>query len=110
MIRLRADGCRILGRNRRIAGVEIDVIARDADGETLLVIEVKASGDGRAPERRVDAARRRRLRRAAERLGSHHRVAVEVVAVDLRAVGPGSVRRIRLEPADLAIGTPQRGM
>jgi len=107
--RLRADGCRILGRNRRIAGVEIDVLVRDPREDLVLVVEVKASGDGRPPERRVDAARRRRLVRAAERLGRRHRVAIEVVAVDLRVPGRDGVRRIRLDPADHAGLGAQRG-
>jgi Holliday junction resolvase-like predicted endonuclease len=107
--RLRADGCEILGRNRRIAGVEIDVLARDPREDLVLVVEVKASGDGRPPERRVDAARRRRLARAAARLGERHRVAIEVAAVDLLVQGRDGVRRIRLDPADYAGLGAQRG-
>ncbi len=107
--RLRSDGCRIVGRNRRIAGVEIDVLALDPRDGTLLVVEVKASGDGRPPERRVDVSRRRRLVRAATRLGLTRRVAIEVIAVDLRSSNAGAIRRIRLEPADIEFGPRQRG-
>lgn len=107
--RLVADGCRVLARNRRVAGVEIDVIAFDPRAGTVLVVEVKSSGDGRPPERRVDPARRRRLVRAATLLGVRRRVAIEVAAVDLRTTGVDSVRRIRLEPADLDVGRAQRG-
>ncbi len=106
--RLIADGCRILARNRRIAGVEIDVLAFDPKEGLMLVVEVKASGDGRPHERRVDATRRRRLRRAAVRLGMHHVVAVEVLAVDLRRASPCPTRRIRLEPSDLDSRRGQR--
>lgn len=109
--RLLADGCRIVSRNRRIAGVEIDVLAIEPRTGVRLVVEVKASADGRPPERRVDAARRRRLVRAATSLGRDHAVAVEVVAVDLRRSGLDGVRRIRLDEADLAAGDvrAQRG-
>jgi putative endonuclease len=96
--RLRGDGCRVIGRNRRVAGVEIDVLAIDPREDLLLVVEVKASADGRPPERRVDLRRRRRLVRAAEWLGRRQPVAIEVVAVDLRTPGPAGVRRIRLDP------------
>lgn len=75
----------------------------------LLVVEVKASADGRPPERRVDAARRRRLVRAAESLGRRRPVAIEIVAVDLRLPGLRGVRRIRLEAADLEVRRGQRG-
>lgn len=108
--RLMADGCRILGRNRRIAGVEIDVIALEPATNVVLVVEVKASADGRPAERRVDAARRRRLVRAATSLERRHAVAIEVVAVDLRRPGREGVRRIRLEGEDLLVaGRGQRG-
>ncbi len=107
--KLRADGCRIVGRNRRVAGVEIDVLAEDPNEQVLLVVEVKASGDGRPPERRVDVSRRRRLVRAATRLGLSRRVAIEVIAVDLRSSDADAVRRIRLEPADLEFSPRQRG-
>lgn len=100
-----------MSRNRRIAGVEIDVVAIEPRTGVRLVVEVKASADGQPPERRVDAARRRRLVRAATSLGRDHAVAVEVVAVDLRRPGIDGVRRIRLDEADLAAGDvrAQRG-
>lgn len=109
--RLRVDGCRIVARNRRIAGVEIDVLAIEPRTGVRLVVEVKASADGQPPERRVDATRRRRLVRAATALGRDHAVAIEVIAVDLRQAGVGGVRRIRLDEADLAAGDvrAQRG-
>lgn len=108
--RLRADGCRIVGRNRRIAGVEIDVLAVEPGTGVMLVVEVKASADGRPPERRVDAGRRARLIRAASAIERRHAVAIEVIAVDLRAPGLQGVRRIRLEGAELQVSRRgQRG-
>ena len=61
---LRALGYRILARNVRTAAGEIDVIA--VDGETIAVIEVKASASAgsASPARRVDYGKRARLRLA----------------------------------------------
>ena len=108
--RLVADGCRVIGRNRRVGGVEIDVLVREPRTGSLLVVEVKASADGRPAERRVDAARRRRLVRAAAVLARQDAITIEIVSVDLRKPGLSGVRRIRLEAADLPVGScGQRG-
>lgn len=63
---LRLCGYRIVGRNVRVAGREIDVLARR--GRTLVVCEVKARRSGRrgAPEEMVGEWQGRRLREAAE--------------------------------------------
>ena len=63
--RLRRDGYRIVERNFRAAGAEIDVVA--LDGDTLVFIEVKtrlSSGAGR-PEDSVHGLKQHRIRRAA---------------------------------------------
>jgi putative endonuclease len=53
-------GYRILGRNVRTPGGEIDLLA--LDGETLVLVEVKATARaGFNPADRVDRAKRRRL-------------------------------------------------
>lgn len=83
---LRLHGHRVLHRNLRVAGQEVDVITRR--GSLLVVVEVKArrhGGRGR-PEEAVGERRRRGLRRAAEVLLLRHRwaaaVRFDVVAVD----------------------------
>ena len=56
-------GYRILGRNVRTPGGEVDLLA--LDGETLVLVEVKATTRaGFDPADRVDHAKRRRLRAA----------------------------------------------
>lgn len=63
--RLRRQGYRIMARNYRVAGAEIDVIAMD--GDTLVFVEVKTrtgSGAGR-PEESVHGLKQHRIRRAA---------------------------------------------
>jgi putative endonuclease len=55
-------GYRVLERNLRTPGGEVDLLA--LDGETLVVVEVKATAAGRDPAERVDFAKRRRLHAA----------------------------------------------
>jgi len=83
--RLRSIGYRIVARNFRAAGAEIDIIA--LDGETLVFIEVKTrlgSAAGR-PEDSVHGLKQHRIRRAAEvfarRPGMDRPMRFDVVAV-----------------------------
>jgi putative endonuclease len=83
---LRLRGYRILGRNVRVAGREVDVVARR--GHTLVVCEVKArrSRSRGAPAEAVDPRKQRRLAEAGEMLLAAHadaeRVRFDVIAVD----------------------------
>lgn len=63
---LRARGWRIVARNWRWRGGEVDIIAKD--GETLVFVEVKARENPRflAPEEAVDVGKRQRLWRSAQ--------------------------------------------
>ena len=97
---LARSGLRIISRNQRVAGVEVDLIAESPDEDLLLVIEVKTCRGNRPPEYRVDRSRRRRLARAASSLARNRAVAIEVVAVTINA-GETALRRIRLEPSDI---------
>lgn len=67
---LRRHGYRIVTRNFRAAGAEIDLIAMD--GDTLVFVEVKTRRNraAGAPEEAVDARKQSRMRRAAEVLPS----------------------------------------
>ena len=63
--RLRREGYRVVARNYRAAGAEIDAVAMD--GDTLVFVEVKTrtgSGTGR-PEESVHRLKQHRIRRAA---------------------------------------------
>jgi putative endonuclease len=97
---LEAAGLTILDRNWRCAEGEIDIVA--ADGETLVVCEVKtrsglAFGD---PAEAVIAAKSARLRRLALRWLAAHQVGwralrFDVVTVLRRADGGPLVRHLR---------------
>lgn len=86
---LRGRGLRIVGRNVRLGGVEIDLLARD--GAVTVLVEVKARRRGGpvgpAPEDHVDARKAHRLRRAAAAVRARA-VRIDVVAVELEDGGP----------------------
>lgn len=85
--RLKREGYRIIARNFRAAGAEIDLIAMDRD--TLVFVEVKTRSSGAAgsPEEAVDARKQSRMRRAAEAFAAQYRAGdcamrFDVVAID----------------------------
>src|SRR6202046_55546 len=89
---LRHSGYRIVARNFRAAGAEIDLVAMD--GETLVFVEVKTrrSLDAGAPEEAVDERKQKRMRRAAEvfarRYGADEvEMRFDIAAADARAGG-----------------------
>jgi putative endonuclease len=87
---LRLRGFRVVGRNMRVGGREIDLLARR--GTLLVVCEVKArrSSTFGTPGEAVGPHQRRRLREAAEMLmaddHSLERVRFDVIAVSGFAV------------------------
>jgi putative endonuclease len=82
-------GYRVLDRNRRLAGVEVDLVA--ADGPTQVVVEVKCRGrdDFGGAAGAIHYAKRARLRHAALALQPEARghVRVDVIALELSAEG-----------------------
>lgn len=89
---LRRAGYAILKRNLRSRAGEIDLIARDPDGRTIVFIEVKtragAGARGLTPETRVGAEKRARLlmlaRTTARRAGWERLpLRIDVIGVDL---------------------------
>ena len=104
--RLRAEGYRVLARRLRTTGGEVDVVA--LDGETLVLVEVKATASGRTARDRVDARKRRRLAAARAALARDPRLrdrpwrldVVEVSVRDGRATsrllrGAATLRHVR---------------
>ncbi|HYA35751.1 MAG TPA: YraN family protein [Candidatus Binataceae bacterium] len=70
---LRRAGFRVVTRNFRAAGAEIDLVA--LEGDTLVFVEVKARRSVTAgrPEAAVDDRKQLRIRRAAEIYASRYR-------------------------------------
>lgn len=93
---LELAGCPVTGRNVRIAGVEVDALARD--GPALVVVEVKVRGrtDFGGAVGAIDHLKRARLRRAALALqqSGARSVRIDVVAVDVSQEG-AVVRHVR---------------
>ena len=87
---LKRCGYRIVARNFRAAGAEIDLIAME--GETLVFVEVKTrSGDSAgAPVDAVDQRKQDRMRRAAEVFAARSRAGDRLMRFDVVAITSGS--------------------
>ncbi len=91
----RLRGYRILAANARVAGNELDLVARR--GRTLVFCEVKEKRGGRYgdPEEMVGPEKQRRVRRAAEAwLAARPDLAGCSVRFDVVAVSPRGVERL----------------
>ncbi|HEY9156676.1 YraN family protein [Candidatus Binatus sp.] len=93
---LRRNGYRIVARNFRAAGAEIDLVA--IDGETLVFVEVKTrrSRAAGAPEEAVDERKQKRMRRAAEAFATRYRADEIEMRFDIIAVD-ASGKRLEIE-------------
>jgi putative endonuclease len=93
---LRRNGYRIVARNYRAAGAEIDLVA--IDGETLVFVEVKTrrSRAAGAPEEAVDERKQTRMRRAAEVFATRYRADDREMRFDIIAVD-ASGKRLEIE-------------
>jgi putative endonuclease len=83
---LKRNGYRIVARNFRASGAEIDLVA--IDGETLVFVEVKTrrSRSAGPPEDAVDERKQSRMRRAAEAFSVQYRVGERDLRFDIVAV------------------------
>ena len=93
---LRRNGYRIVARNFRAAGAEIDLVAMD--GETLVFVEVKTrrSRDAGAPEEAVDERKQKQIRRAAEIFATRYRADEVEMRFDIVAID-ASGKRLEIE-------------
>jgi len=93
---LRRVGYRIVARNFRAAGAEIDLVA--IDGETLVFVEVKtrSSRAAGAPEEAVDERKQKQMRRAAEAFARRYRADEIEMRFDIIAVD-ASGKRLEIE-------------
>ncbi len=93
---LRRIGYRIVARNFRAAGAEIDLVA--IDGETLVFVEVKTRSSRAAggPEEAVDERKQKQMRRAAEAFARRYRADEIEMRFDIIAVD-ASGKRLEIE-------------
>jgi putative endonuclease len=93
-------GYRIVGRNVRAGGFEIDLVAEGAGRVVFVEVKTRRGRSHGAPEEAVDARKRTRLTRAAaawlheqRRAGrAPHRVRFDVVACEVRPDGDLALR------------------
>ena len=85
---LEAEGYRVLARNVRAGGVELDLVA--TRGRVLAFVEVKTRRSARAglPEEAVDARKRARLVRGAAAWVREHGTRRRQIRFDVVAVEP----------------------
>jgi putative endonuclease len=93
---LRRNGYRIVARNFRAAGAEIDIVAMD--GEALVFVEVKTrrSLEAGAPHEAVDERKQKQIRRAAEIFATRYRADDVTMRFDIIAVD-ASGKRLEIE-------------
>jgi putative endonuclease len=89
---LKRHGYRIVTRNFRASGAEIDLVAMD--GETLVFVEVKTRRSLAAgtPEEAVDMRKQSRLRRAGEAFASRYGAGERTMRFDIVAVNAAGPR------------------
>lgn len=89
---LQARLYRILARNYRIQGGEIDIVARR--GDTIAFVEVKARGDLDAAALAITRQKQKRVSRAANRwLATHPRAANCTLRADAVLIAPRRLPR-----------------
>lgn len=88
---LRLHGWRILALRARVAGGEVDLVARR--GSTLAFVEVKARASADAAGLSLDAYRLRRVVAAAERLAPRFMRKGDTVRIDAIYIVPGRLPR-----------------
>lgn len=86
---LKKKGYRVLAKNWRARGVEVDVVVEDPRGEVVFVeVKTRRSTHMGYPEEAVTAEKRRHMERAAEAWIAEHRVLgpwrADVVAITMR--------------------------
>ncbi|MSR28119.1 MAG: YraN family protein [Phycisphaerales bacterium] len=92
---LQALGFELLGRNVRVGRHEADLVMRDPDGLTVVVVEVKTRSSGAAwPEERIDKSKRRSLSVIALTLEQRSRSPVRIDAASV-TIEDGCSPRVR---------------
>ncbi|MEN8238055.1 MAG: YraN family protein [Actinomycetota bacterium] len=77
-------GCRLIERNARVDGDELDLVVQH--GSTIVAVEVKTTSNGADPFEAVDDEKLHRIHRAVEAYPSHIG-RIDVVAVSIGGRG-----------------------
>ena len=86
---LELQGLEVLRRNVRLAGVEVDLVAREGETQVLVEVKFRRRSDYGGAALAIDARKRERLLRAASVLTGTHAgpVRIDVVTVELAVAG-----------------------
>jgi putative endonuclease len=87
-------GIEVVRRNARLAGVEVDLLARDGRAQVLVEVKLRTRPEYGGAAAAVDWRKCERLRRAALTLAGEGAVRVDVIAIELGAEGL-SLRHVR---------------
>jgi putative endonuclease len=89
-------GFRVLDRNLRLGGVEVDVLAADRSDQVVVEVKFRSRADYGGPAAAVDTPKRARLLRAASALVARgaQRVRIDVVTVE-RVLEGAEIRHYR---------------
>ena len=93
---LRRNGYRIVARNFRAAGAEIDLVAIDRDILVFVEVKTRRSRAAGAPEEAVDERKQKRMRRAAEVFARRYRADEIEMRFDIVAID-ASGKRLEIE-------------
>ena len=93
---LRRSGYRIVARNFRAAGAEIDLVAMDGDVLVFVEVKTRRSREAGAPEEAVDERKQKQIRRAAEIFATRYRADDVTMRFDIIAVD-ASGKRLEIE-------------
>jgi len=98
---LKLRGCEIIGRNVRVGGGEIDLVARRGDWVILVEVRYRESVDFGEPIETIRGRKARALGRAARAWMCRNRDAAACWRLDAVTVtlGPGGEARVRHFPA-----------
>src|ERR1700690_1323778 len=93
---LRRSGYRIVARNFRAAGAEIDIVAMDGEAPVFVEVKTRRSLEAGAPEEAVDERKQKQIRRAAEIFATRYRADDVTMRFDIIAID-ASGERLEIE-------------
>jgi len=84
---LELSGHDVIGRNVRLGGVEVDLVAREGDTHVVVEVNLRGRSDFGGAALAVDRAKRVRLMRAARALEASGNVRIDVIAIETQGDG-----------------------
>ena len=86
-------GCEVLGRNLKLAGVEVDLLVSDHGTQVLVEVKLRTRTDYGGAALAVERVKRERLLRAARALSAQHEAGLRIDVVAIEPVDGGLALR-----------------